>query len=233
MMDLNILIRENSLFSNLTKKQAGNIRRIARVRKYAKQELIFSEGDLAKGFFLVISGRIKVYKLSSSGKEFILDIFTSGQTIAEAAMFSGETYPAFAEALIDAQLLYIPKIDFLRLIRESPDLSLKMLASLSFRLRKFAIAIEELSLKEVSSRLARYLLELAQKSGHKTQKGIECKLDITKEQLANKLGTISETLSRSLKRLKDKKVILIRANKITILIPQRLEYIASGIKGIA
>ncbi|MDP2939453.1 MAG: Crp/Fnr family transcriptional regulator [Candidatus Omnitrophota bacterium] len=229
-MNLNVLIRENPLFLSLTRKQLENINHIALIKKYKKEELIFSEGDLAKGFYLVISGRIKVYKLSSSGKEFILDIFTTGQTIAEAAIFSGETFPAYAEALTDSQLLYIPKAEFLRLLKESPDLSLKMLSSFSQRLRKFSVAIEELSLKEVTSRLARYILELSKQSGLRTPKGIECKLNLTKEQLAKSLGTISETLSRSLKKLKEKKAISIQANKITILNLKFLESISSGSK---
>jgi CRP/FNR family transcriptional regulator len=104
-----------------------------------------------------------------------------------------------------------------------------MIASLSHWLRKFVSLIEELSLKDVSARLSKYLMDLSCQSGRSSERGIEFELDINKSQLASQLGTISETLSRALRKLRDKKIIRVEGNKITILQKEALEEISSGI----
>jgi CRP/FNR family transcriptional regulator len=198
-------------------------------RRYPKGTLIFSEDEEAKGFFVVISGKVKVYKLSPEGKEQILHIVAPEQTFAEAALFAGSTYPAFAESLAQTRVLYFSKESFLNFIRENPQISLNMIASLSQWLRKFVSLVEELSLKDVSARLSKYLIDLSAQSGRSSERGIEFELDINKSQLASQLGTISETLSRALRKLRDKRIIEVEGKKITILQKEILEEISSGI----
>ncbi len=217
------------LFSGLDDGDLSELESISASKTYPKGTLIFSDDEEAKGFFVVLSGRVKVYKLSPEGKEQILHIIAPGETFAEAALFAGSTYPAFAESLAQTRVLYFSKESFLNFIRENPQISLNMIASLSQWLRKFVSLVEELSLKDVSARLSKYLLDLSSHSGRCSESGIEFELDINKGQLASQLGTISETLSRALRKLRDRRIIKVEGKKITILQKEILEEISSGI----
>lgn len=220
--------KESPFFFGLDEHQIAELEAISTSRKYSKGTIIFSEDEEARGFFVVISGRVKVYKLSPEGKEQILHIISPGQTFAEAALFDDSTYPAFAESLAETRVLYFPKESFLNLIRRNPQISLNMIGSLSHWLRKFVNLVEELSLKDVSARLSKYLLDLSAQSGRSSKRGIEIKLEINKGQLASQLGTISETLSRALRKLRDKGIIEVEGKRITILQRKTLEDISSG-----
>jgi CRP-like cAMP-binding protein len=224
------LLRRCPLFAGLKEEDLKKIRTIASPRQIGKKEVLFSDGEEAKGFYVILSGKIKLYKISSEGKEQILHVVSAPDAFAEAALFLEGSYPAFAEALIDSQLLFFPKRDFIQLIEKNPQLSINMIVSLSHFLRRFASLIEELSLKEVSSRIAKYLIDLSLKSAKegKIPKAVE--LDLSKTQLASKLGTISETLSRTLAKMKTKGIIDVEKNKIFILNREALEELASGLK---
>ncbi|UCD71479.1 MAG: Crp/Fnr family transcriptional regulator [Syntrophobacterales bacterium] len=228
-MNTNKILERFPLFSGLEDREIAEIEAISISKKYHRGALIFSEDEEARGFYVVIAGRVKVYKLSSEGKEQILHIISSGQTFAEAALFAGSSYPAFAESLTETRVLYFPKERFLNLIRKNPQISLNMIASLSHWLRKFVSLVEELSLKDVSTRLSKYLIDLSAQSGRTSERGIECELDISKSQLASQLGTISETLSRTLRKLRDRGIIEVEGKRIIILQRETLEEISSGI----
>jgi len=212
------------LFKGLTVEQLDAIARIVSDKEYNKGRLIFSEGDEGTGFYLVIQGRVKVYKLSPEGKEQIMHIFGPGQPFAEVPVFEGSRYPASAEAMDRCKLFFFPKKAFISLIQESPSLAMNMLASLSQRLKQFSNLIETLSLKEVPGRLASYLLYLSDKNGSID----EFKLDISKSQLASLLGTIPETLSRIFAKMGSKELVRINGPQITILDRTGLEDLAEG-----
>lgn len=224
------LLRKCPLFSGLQDEDLKIVRAIATTRQIRKKEILFSEGEEAKGFYVVLSGKIKLYKISPEGKEQILHVVSAPDSFAEAALFLEGTYPAFAEPLSDSQLLFIPKKDFIQLIEKKPRLSINMIVSLSQYLRRFASLIEELSLKEVSSRIAKYLIDLSVKSSREGKNPMEVELDLSKTQLALKLGTISETLSRTLAKMKAKGVIDVKRNRIIILNREILEELSSGLK---
>ncbi len=224
------LLRRCPLFAGLKEEELKKIRALASARQVREKEIIFGQGEEAKGFYVVLSGRIKLYKISPEGKEQILHVVSSPDAFAEAALFVEGNYPAFAEALSDSQLLFFPKRNFVQLIERNPQLSINMIVSLSQYLRKFASLIEELSLKEVSSRIAKYLLDLSLKSTKEGKGSNEVELDLSKSQLASKLGTISETLSRTLAKMRAKGMIDVKKNRILILNRESLEELASGLK---
>jgi CRP/FNR family transcriptional regulator len=224
------LLRRCPLFAGLNEEELKRIRAIASLRQIEKKEVLFSDGEEAKGFYVILSGRVKLFKVSPEGKEQILHIVSAPDAFAEAALFLEGTYPAFAEAMTDCQLLYFPKRDFIQLIEKNPQLSINMIVTLSHYLKRFASLIEELSLKEVSSRIAKYVIDLSMKSSKEGKDQKEVELDLSKTQLALKLGTISETLSRTLGKMKTKKIIDVRKNKIIILNREALEELASGLK---
>jgi len=157
------LLRQCPLFAGLQEKGLQKIKAIALPRQFKRREVLFCDGEEAKGFYVILSGRVKLYKISPEGKEQILHVVSAPDAFAEAALFFEGTYPAFAEALSDSQLLFFPKRNFIELIGKDPQLSINMIVSLSQYLKRFASLIEELSLKEVSSRIAKYLLDLSLK----------------------------------------------------------------------
>jgi CRP/FNR family transcriptional regulator len=224
------LLKRCPLFAGLKEEDLKRIRAIASVRQVGKGAILFGEREEAKGFYVILSGKVKLYKISHEGKEQILHVVTAPDAFAEAALFLEGSYPAFAEALADSQLLFFPKRNFIRLIEENPQLSINMIVSLSHFLRKFASLIEELSLKEVSSRVAKYLIDLSLRLSKEGKNPGEVELDLSKSQLASKLGTISETLSRTLTKMKGKGVIDVRKNRVVILKRELLEEMASGMK---
>ena len=184
------IISATPFFSGLPQSQLKELKKIAVDRSFNKGEVIFFEGDDGNGFYVVVSGLVKVFKISSEGKEHILHIFGPGEPFGEVAVFSGSQFPANAEALARSHLLFFPRTSFVDLIASSPSLALNMLAVLSRRLREFTVQIEHLSLKEIPGRLAAYLIYLADEQGGDDA----VSLTISKGQLASLLGTIPETL---------------------------------------
>jgi len=224
------LLKRCPLFAGLKDEDLKRIRSIASFKQVRKKEILFSDGEEAKGFYVILSGKAKLYKISPEGREQILHVVSAPDAFAEAALFLEGSYPAFAEALSDSQLLFFPKRGFIQLIEKNPQLSINMIVSLSQFLKRFALLIEELSLKEVSSRFAKYLIDLSLKSSREGKSQMEVELDLSKSQLALKLGTISETLSRTLAKMKARGIIDVKKNKILIFNREALEELASGFK---
>jgi CRP-like cAMP-binding protein len=191
------------LFQDLEQKNYEDLANIVLSRKYKKGEMIFSEYDTADGFYVAVSGRVKIFKSSPEGKEQILHIFGPGDPFGEIAVFTGKNFPASAQSLENSETIFFPKNAFIGLIKKDPALSLNMLSVLSLRLKRFSSLIEDLSLKEVPGRLAAYLLYLSDRNDSCE----ELILDISKSQLASILGTIPETLSRILTKMTRENII--------------------------
>jgi CRP/FNR family transcriptional regulator, dissimilatory nitrate respiration regulator len=206
------------LFNGLPPEQIERIVRIVVVKQYNRGETVFFEGDNGTGFYIVEAGKVKIYKMSLSGKEQILHIFGPGEPFGEVPVFHGQPFPATAEALMKSSLLFFPRDKFIHLVHETPSIALNMLAVLSMRLRRFATQIENLSLKEVPARLAGYLLYLMEEQ--KNDDTVE--LEISKGQLASLLGTIPETLSRIFSKMSEEGLIAVDGRTIRILDRERL-----------
>jgi len=191
---------------------------------FGKGENIFAEGEEANGFYVVITGRVKIFKLSPDGKEQILHFFGPGEPFGEVPVFAGQHFPASAEAMEESRVFFFPRKSFVDLIKRNPSLALNMLAILSKRLRRFAALIDDLSLKEVPGRLAAYLLYLSDQD-----RGVEVlELTVTKAQLASLLGTIPETLSRILGRLSTQGLIETDGRRIRIMDREALRDLAES-----
>ena len=212
------------LFEGLSGKQYDELAGIGVDRFYKRGEIIFAEGDEGIGFYVLISGKVKVFKLSPEGKEQILQVFGEGEPFGEASVFGGKRFPAHAEALEQSRVLFFPRAPFIELIKEDPSLALNMLAILSRRLRKFTVLVENLSLKEVPGRLAAYLLYVSEQKGGND----DLILDIAKNQLAGLLGTIPETLSRILSKMVSQGLIQLNGPRIRIVDRQGLEELAEA-----
>jgi len=210
------------LFKGLPEDQMVAIRKIALEKEFNKGEIIFSEGDEGNGFFVIAEGRVKIFKLSTEGKEQILHIFGPSQPFGEVPVFAGQKFPANAQAIEKTRVLFFLRISIVNLISANPSLALNMLAVMSKKLRQFAVQIENLSLKEMPARLASYLLRHADEQNQ----GDAVVLKISKGQLASTLGTIPETLSRMFAKLSGKNLISVDGKKITLLDRRGLEDLA-------
>ena len=210
------------LFNGLPEDQLKAIKKIAIEKQINKGEIVVSEGDEGRGFFVIAEGRVKVFKVSAEGKEQILHIFGPGQPFGEVPVFAGQRFPAHAQAIDRATVLFLPRLAIVGLITANPSLALNMLAEMSKKLRLFAVQIENLSLKEMPARLASYLIHLADEQGQEEV----ITLKISKGQLASILGTIPETLSRIFAKLSGNELIRVEGKKITLLDRDGLEDLA-------
>ncbi|WP_319408065.1 Crp/Fnr family transcriptional regulator [uncultured Desulfosarcina sp.] len=212
------------LFKGLSEQQLDEIGTIAIDRHYHRNESIFTEGETADGFYIVADGQVKIFKTSLDGKEQILHIYGPGNPFGEVPVFSGSRFPANAQALVKSRILFLPRNAFVRLITANPSLSMNMLGELSMRLRQFTIQIENLSLKEVPSRLASYLTYLSREQENPDH----VTLDISKGQLASLLGTIPETLSRIFAKMSAQHLIRVDGKQIHLLDPLGLEDLSAA-----
>jgi len=213
------VIAESELFGGLPSEHLEEIVKIAVTKNYKRGESVFFEGDPGDGFYMVASGKVKIFKTSFSGKEQILHIFSRGEPFGEVPVFHGQPFPANATALEKTSLIFFPRKRFVDLVNTMPSLVMNMLAVLSMRLRRFATQIENLSLKEVPARLAGYLLYL---SGEQDSPN-RVVLEISKGQLASLLGTIPETLSRIFAKMSDEGLIKVNGKEIDLLDREGLE----------
>jgi CRP/FNR family transcriptional regulator len=218
------VVGRSPLFQGLPESQLDGLMRIAAEKRYDRGQVLFFEGHEAAGFYLVVSGRVKVYKTSFEGKEQILHLLGPGEPIAEVPVFQGGRFPASAMAVEPSVLLFFEKRALIRVMQEDQTLCMNMLATLSRRLREFTRQIEHLTLKETPARLAAYLLHASElKDGADS-----FELDFAKGLLANFLGTTRETLSRILTKLVEADCILSDGKRITLLDREQLSRLAEG-----
>jgi len=216
------------LFKNLAPADVGRVVGFSVFRELEKGEVVFREGDDAAAFYVVASGRVKVFKESVDGRELIIKIMRAGDLVGEAAALAGVPYPATAQALDDAAAVEIPRREFVALLENEPDLALNIIAALSVRLNQISAVLEKLTLKDVPARLASYLLERA-RAGADGRESVE--LDVTKTSLAAELGTVPETLSRALRRFAEAGLVASKGRRIIILDKASLELVAGSPNG--
>jgi len=216
------IISNALLFHGLGEKEISRVGQIAVEKNFGKGEFVFSEGEDSNGFYIIGDGLVKIYKVSSDGKEQILHFLGPGEPFGEVPVFSGQRFPANAETVTESHVLFFPRPAFIDLITNNPSLALNMLAVLSVRLRQFTIQIENLSLKEVPARLAAYLIYLAEEQ----KKEDSVTLSISKGQLASLIGTVPETLSRVFARMNGQKLIEVDDRHIRFLDRDGLEELA-------
>ncbi len=218
------IIALSPIFGGLAEAQLDQLEQISQEISFGRNAPIFWEGDEGNGFYIVASGKIKIFKLSPEGKEQILHIYGPGQPFGEVPVFAGQHFPANAQAVEKSSLLFIPRQAFIDLITAHPSLALNMLAMLSTRLRQFTVQVENLSLKEVPGRLASYLIYLSEEQNNSDT----LRLPISKGQLASLLGTIPETLSRILGKMSAQGLITVQGADIYLNDRYELEELAGS-----
>ncbi len=216
------ILRKSLLFSGLDEEGLTEVAAIATRRSFAKGEALFTEGEPANGFYLLAQGSMKLCKVSPDGREKVLHFVHPTETFAEAAFFGDGRYPAEARALEKGETLFFPREAFMGLIERNPRFALNLIVSLSLLLRRFARQIEELSFAEVPARLAAYFIELAERKSTSFQGKTYLDLDMKKGELASRLGTVSETLSRTFRKFKEEGLAEVEGSRVIILDMARL-----------
>jgi len=220
-IDIASTLQKFYYFASLTSEQLKALSAIAKTRHYDAGESIFLEGQMAKSLYLVISGQVQVYKISKEGKEIVLHLVEAGESFAEFPFFAAmESYPANAICLQPSLILAIDGTGFREVAQQNPDIMFHITARFAERLREFNELIEDLSLRSVDSRVAKYLLSISENSPEKAI------IRVHKKTLAAILGTIPETLSRCFKRMVDDNLIEVHEHQIKILNRSALKALA-------
>lgn len=217
------ILREHPLFSALNAGQIGELLENSRLLNLERNEIIFRQSDACEYFYFIISGRVKVYLITQSGQEKVLEIFDDRNTFAEAMMFmSADTYVANAQAVQPTQLLAIPNTTYIQIIRDNPDTAIALLGKLSNKLQKRINEIEILSLKNATHRVIRYLLSQGLRlCGDCNYMSFE--LPMTKRLVAGHLSIQPETFSRIIHHLSDEGLVRIDGRLFCILDSEKLE----------
>jgi CRP-like cAMP-binding protein len=204
-------LRGCHMFSELTEAQLDRVRRHSHMIDMVEGESLFFQGDDAVSFYLVLSGRIKLYRVSPEGKEKVVEILEKGATFAEALMFMDEPhYPVTSTALAPSRVIGINSKDFKAMLRESVDTCFLLLGKMSFRLRGLIREIDALSLETGTVRTVSYLLEQA------PQDRDSFELQVAKSVIASRLSVKPETFSRILKNLHEQEIVSIDGRNVTI-----------------
>lgn len=219
-------LRSLPLFSELSIEQLRKVTVFSSVTKFQKNDFLFHEGDFYTGFFILLKGSVKVYKITPDGRESVVHLIKPLNTFADIPLFEGSNYPANAQSLEESLAIFLSKEGFLKLIRENPEISLKMLAGFAKRLKSLVSQLEDISSKEVSNRLAKYLMKEIKNTGNEKLPEPFVKLTIPKSTIASFLGTITETLSRAFKKLQGEGIIHVNGKKIFVKDMKRLKDLA-------
>lgn len=205
-------LRSCQLFTGLPASDLEAIAGFAVLRSVDKDAYLFREGDPSEGFYIVQRGAINVHRVSAAGKEQVICLFRAGDSFAEASLASERGYPANARA-VEATTVVVPKAPFLALLTRRPDLGLRMLGSMSQHLRVLVGLVEDLTLKDVETRMINWLLKRCPRG---CRGDVTIQLTVTKRVLAAELGTSSETLSRTFARLRNEKLLEVKGNTLRI-----------------
>ncbi|MBE0428455.1 MAG: Crp/Fnr family transcriptional regulator [Thermoleophilia bacterium] len=209
-------LKRTPVFRGLSDEELDEIVPLLIERKLRGNTVVFHEGDTASAFYLVKTGRVKIYKVSPDGREQVLAILSDGQIFGDVPTFDGGPYPATAETMDDTKIFLIPREDLLGVVRRHPEIAIKVIAVLGQRLRQALELVRDLSFKQVPHRLAGLLLKLADEYGEETEKGTLINLSLSRQELADIVGTSRETVTRELKKMERNQLLRIDRRYITI-----------------
>ena len=213
-------LRSCQLFAGLPPPDLERIADVSVAKSLEKGDYLFHEGDLAHGFYVIQRGAVNVHRVNAAGKEQIIHIFRAGESFAEAALATPTGYPADARALEATQVLLVQKVGILELLKRQPELGLRMLGSVSGHLCVLVGQLEDLTLKDVETRLANWLVKRC--PNPQAESPVKIDLPMAKRVLAAELGTVSETFSRTLAKFREQNLITVKGKTVTVLSPKRL-----------
>ncbi|HMK55063.1 MAG TPA: Crp/Fnr family transcriptional regulator [Dissulfurispiraceae bacterium] len=205
------------LFSGLSNEEIAEIGSCVERRSFGKKDIIFSEGDPSNWFYILVLGKVKITKLSHDGKEIIIELISSGDFFGGFAVLKGFPYPANAVAMEDCDTVRISRHNLLAIIERFPNFMYDITANLGERVREFSDTLKNIALERVESRIASLLLKLAEKTGERTDSGaVEIAMKLTKQDIAEMVGTTVETSIRVMSRFKKSRFLREADGRIVI-----------------
>ena len=210
------LIRSVPLFSTLTDEEFNQLRHIFAVKAYHKNQIIFLEEETGNYMYLVLSGKVKVSKSGSAGKETILAIHRTGDFFGEMSLLDGKTAPATVSAMEDAKIISVSGADFHKYLMHNEKVMLQIINVLCARLRQ-VWQTQSLSSSTADARIRMGIYQLAKRHGIRDAHGTIIDLKITHQELAEMVGTSRETVTRVLARLREQGIIEIDQRRMTLL----------------
>lgn len=207
-----LVFQQIPLFASLTAAEVEALAARAVEKRFAPGEVLFYEGEECSGIFLLAQGTVKIFKTSGSGREIMLAIDSAPTSVAEVPLFDGGPYPATVSAVDDVVAYWIGKQDFQQVCRHNPEVPLKVLAVVGQRLRHLVRIVESVTFGSVRQRLAQALLDFGQQTGADS-----FPLPVTHEELALRLGTVREVVSRNLSRFQAEGLLRIHKREILLL----------------
>lgn len=211
------------MFFDLAEEDLQMLSEIILTRKYRKGMIIFMEGEPGDGLYFIKSGRVKISKMTDDGREQILHFLQQGDIFAEVTLFDGGSFPATAEVLEDALIGIIRNQDINRLLKNYPDLAIRLLQIMSKKLRRAQMQVRDLALKDTYARAVGMLYKLAKEYGEPCGEGIRITISLSRQELANSIGTSRETVTRILSDLKKNKIIDLDKQEIIVLNEKKLK----------
>lgn len=221
-------LKRTALFCDLQEPGLRALAEHAIERHLARDEVLFITGEPAKGLFVIVAGALRAVRDGVDGREQVIHVERAGATIAEIPVFDDQPYPSTVIAEEETVLLFLDKQEVRKLCLQHPQIALSALKLLAGRLRKCAALVETLSLKEVDQRVARWLLMEARSYGTRGSEGLEIQLRLTHQQLASRIGSVREVVSRALGRLQQQGLIKVQARLIVITDEAALSAYAEG-----
>lgn len=219
--------RKAPIFSILENEQLEEVMSSIIRRKYKKGQIVFFEGDVSDKFYIINGGKIKIFKYTKEGKEQILYILSEGDFIGYLSLLKKGKFDFNAEALEDVNVCMLTKDDFDKIVKKTPEISLRILENLHDRLVSLENLVQTLSTKDIEARIAGILKNFAKEFGREEAEGIVIEMPLSREEMANYIGVTRETMSRKLSSMEDDGLIeLIGNKKIVIKDLQLLEELA-------
>lgn len=215
-MDKLDYLKKIPYFNELDDSSLEEIEKISVKKSFKKNSLIFMEGEKGEAIYFVKSGKVKISKTSPLGKEHIIRIMQSGDIFAESVLFVGGVYPATAEAIEDSEVIVLKNADIERLILNNNEIALGIIKLMAKRLQNVAVIIENLALRDSLGRTVSVLLTFAKERGIKIRDGILLELNMSRQDLANIVGTSRENVTRILSQLDREGIIELDRHKIVI-----------------
>jgi CRP/FNR family transcriptional regulator len=216
------LLRDH-VFARLGEEDRRRLASVARLHVYHRGESVFSEGDPPEHFCTVVRGRVKVFKMTPSGKDVILEIFGAGDPLGAVAAYDGHPFPASAVAIEDSQVLLVPRKAFFALLEQHPTLVRGLLSGLTHRLAELAFRMAELSGGRVEPRFARLFLKLANEQGRPERGGSFIPVPLSRQELADMTGTTIETSIRIMSRWGKQRIVITEREGFLVLNPGELD----------
>lgn len=227
MIDRIQALHQTAIFNSLERADLEELARHATERTLRRGEILFMAGDPAAGLYVVMKGSIRAYRISTDGREQVIHVERAGATLAEVPVFDGGPYPSTTAAEEECVLLFIRREEVVQLCLNRPSIGLAALKLLAGRLRNCAAMVESLSLRDVDRRLAQLLLEEGSDYSQRGSDSIEFQLSLTHQQIAARIGSVREVVSRAFQRLQQGGLIQTQGRRVLIRSEKELRNFAA------